>query len=268
MPLVCFASPKGGVGKTTLAANVASELAHVGKRVIALDLDPQNALRLHFGAALRDPSGYTHRLTQRPNWRQSLRETPVGVALLPHGQIDIGGALELSRCLTQDPGLLVAPLTEMLADPDLTIVVDTMPGLSSQLATMLPLVDIMITVLLPDAASISLLPQVHSGAAYGPTFNGSTRVGGGSLGFVINQFDSRSRLGSRVAGAAERHLGGRLLGTIYRDESVAEAAAAQTVVAKYAPNSKAASDIAILAGAIGRLLAERAGSPPRLNRNP
>jgi cellulose synthase operon protein YhjQ len=268
MPLVCFASPKGGVGKTTLAANVASELAHVGKRVIALDLDPQNALRLHFGVALRDHSGYAHRLTQRPNWRQNLRETPVGVALLPHGQIDVAGALELSRLLNQDPGLLVAPLTEMLADPDLTVVVDTMPGLSSQLATMLPLVDIMITVLLPDAASISLLPQVESGAAYGPTFNGPARVGGGRLGFVLNQLDSRSRLGSRVAGAAERHFGGRLLGIIYRDESVAEAAAAQTVVAKYAPNSKAASDIAILAGAIGRLLAERAGSPPTLNRNP
>lgn len=69
MPLICFASPKGGVGKTTLAANVASQLARAGKQVMALDLAPQNTLRLHFGVALRDNGGFTKRLLQHPDWR-------------------------------------------------------------------------------------------------------------------------------------------------------------------------------------------------------
>ena len=57
MPLIGFTSPKGGVGKTTLAANVAALLAARGHKVLALDLDPQNALRLQFGLSYRDEAG-------------------------------------------------------------------------------------------------------------------------------------------------------------------------------------------------------------------
>lgn len=48
MPLICVCSPKGGVGKTTLAANLAYSLARTGSKVLALDFDVQNALRLYF----------------------------------------------------------------------------------------------------------------------------------------------------------------------------------------------------------------------------
>jgi cellulose biosynthesis protein BcsQ len=73
MPLLCLASPKGGVGKTTLAANLACGLAGLGARVVALDLDPQNALRLHFGVPLHDgrrPAGSGCCPTARPTWRR------------------------------------------------------------------------------------------------------------------------------------------------------------------------------------------------------
>ena len=48
MPLVCLTSPKGGVGRTTLAATLAVALHRLGRRVVAVDLDRQNALRLNF----------------------------------------------------------------------------------------------------------------------------------------------------------------------------------------------------------------------------
>lgn len=57
MPLICVCSPKGGVGKTTLAANLAYSLARTGSKVLALDFDVQNALRLHFGVPLSDERG-------------------------------------------------------------------------------------------------------------------------------------------------------------------------------------------------------------------
>ena len=70
------------------------------------------------------------------------------------------------------------------------------------------------------------------------------------MGFILNQFDPRTRLGGVIADAASRHLGDRLLGTIYRDECVGEAVAAQKVVATYAPASKAGRDIAATSRAI------------------
>ena len=96
MPLICFASPKGGVGKTTLAANIADALRRDGRRVLAMDFDPQNTLRLHFGVPLNDHAGFLTELPKRPDWRALTRQTASGVMLLPHGAIDIRGALGLS----------------------------------------------------------------------------------------------------------------------------------------------------------------------------
>ncbi|EOT2968559.1 MAG: AAA family ATPase [Clostridium perfringens] len=48
MEIISFINYKGGVGKTTLTANVAAELAFRGKRVLVVDLDPQTNLTLSF----------------------------------------------------------------------------------------------------------------------------------------------------------------------------------------------------------------------------
>ncbi len=102
------------------------------------------------------------------------------------------------------------------------------------------------TVLLVDATSVSLIPTVEQGAySIGPE-EGS----GPAVAFVLNQFDPRTRLGGAIADAAARHLGERLLGLVYRDEYVSEAAAAQKVLANYAPASKANHDIAAISRAI------------------
>jgi Flp pilus assembly CpaE family ATPase len=70
MPLICVCSPKGGVGKTTLTANLAYALARSGSKVLALDFDVQNALRLHFGVPLSDERGYVAKAAESSDWSQ------------------------------------------------------------------------------------------------------------------------------------------------------------------------------------------------------
>ena len=48
MPTVSVINYKGGVGKTTIVANIASELAWRGSRVLLIDLDPQASLTFSF----------------------------------------------------------------------------------------------------------------------------------------------------------------------------------------------------------------------------
>ena len=83
MPLICIASPKGGVGKTSVAAGLSDALRRAGRTVVAIDCDPQNALRLHLGLPITEVEGYLARLPERPDWRRFLRQTPAGIDLLP-----------------------------------------------------------------------------------------------------------------------------------------------------------------------------------------
>jgi chromosome partitioning protein len=47
-PIITFLNNKGGVGKTTLVYHIAWQYAHMGKRVLAVDLDPQANLTSAF----------------------------------------------------------------------------------------------------------------------------------------------------------------------------------------------------------------------------
>jgi chromosome partitioning protein len=47
--VIAFANPKGGVGRTSMCANVAAALARQGTRVLCVDLDPQGGLTSALG---------------------------------------------------------------------------------------------------------------------------------------------------------------------------------------------------------------------------
>ena len=84
MPLICFAPLKGGVGKTTLAADITDAQQSSERRVLTLDCDPQNTLRRHCGMALTDGWGFVAKLPKRPDWRKAAQRTESCVILLSH----------------------------------------------------------------------------------------------------------------------------------------------------------------------------------------
>ncbi len=256
LPLIFFGSPKGGVGKTTVAANVAAGLAQLGFAVTVIDLDPQNALRLHFGVPLQDAAGFAWSLVNpyaAPPWHSFLRPSQWGIKLLPFGEVDTVTALAVADALSQHPDRLTQIFQALLADPRQMLLVDSPPGPSSALSAALPYVDLLVCVLLADAISASLLPSIEAGRAFGPGTQAGTD--GGRIRYVLNQFEPASRLSRATAEAIRPYLGNRLLGEIRRDEFVAEAAASQCPLPFFAPACMAAADIAnisrSIAGAFG-----------------
>ena len=59
----CKLKPEGGVGKTTGAANLASALAEHGKRVLAIDIDPQARRTFYTGLSVAE---FDHAEKRRP----------------------------------------------------------------------------------------------------------------------------------------------------------------------------------------------------------
>jgi cellulose synthase operon protein YhjQ len=220
MPLLLFTSPKGGVGKTTLAAHAAALLAKRGHRVLALDLDPQNALRLHMGISIREEAGFLEALDRRPDWRRFVIDTPAGVRLLPFGAVETRRALQLGMALLDDPELLAAPVRDMLAEPGLVVVMDSPPGPSAAVSAVAPLADLTVLVLLADAGSASLVPQIASGRVHGR----GTLAGRAAdrTAVVLNQVELDGPLSIAVLESAAAALGPRLLGAVCRDDALAE----------------------------------------------
>lgn len=57
MPVLSIISTKGGVGKTTIAANLGGLLAEAGLRVLLLDLDSQPTLSSYYALRVQAPGG-------------------------------------------------------------------------------------------------------------------------------------------------------------------------------------------------------------------
>lgn len=223
MPLIAFVSPKGGVGKTTLSANVAAVLAARGHEVLALDLDPQNALRLHLGVPIHEETGFMAGLLDGQPWTAALRQTRARVALLPHGHLEPKQTLDLTRALLERPDMLASQVREMLVDPRRVVVVDAAPGPGPALSAILPLADAIVVVLLADAGSASLIPSIASGRFLGRGTL-ATRFASKAL-LVLNQVELGAPLSDAVLEFAVQAMGERPVGVVARDPLVAEALA-------------------------------------------
>lgn len=221
MPLIVINSPKGGVGKTTLTAHIAGILAKRGDPVLAIDLDPQNSLRLHLGLSIRDEAGFANMLDRQPQWENSVIETPAGVHLLPYGVSDPRRTVEVDMALINRPDLLTAPVRQMLADPALFVIVDTAPGFSPALTALTPLADLIVVVLLADVASAALIPPIISGQVYGRGTLSARSVD--RMVVLMNQVDLDAPVSAAVLDSARGAFGTRLLGAVCWDGALAEA---------------------------------------------
>jgi chromosome partitioning protein len=82
MKILTFLSLKGGTGKTTTVYNVSCELARRGKRVLAVDLDPQGYLTYSFGEGTAGGRKSVFDVINGMPVREAIRETKSGVHLL------------------------------------------------------------------------------------------------------------------------------------------------------------------------------------------
>ncbi len=240
MQVIAFISGKGGVGKTTLAANVAIALAQEGKRVLLIDLDVQNALRLHLGMDPLDIAG----IVREGISPTSMFRSPFGVKFIPFGIALKTELEEFETVLRQHPAWILDRIVALGKHAIDFVVLDTPPGSSVFLRQALFAANLALGVVLADAASFATIPRLFS------LVSEYTRARDDFYGLrlLANQVSDQNQLCAQVRAALQTDYGKSMVPIAVRCAvAVSESLAFEQPVLQYDNSCSASQDITRLA---------------------
>ncbi|MDI2098331.1 ParA family protein [Ruicaihuangia caeni] len=127
--IIALCNQKGGVGKTTTTINLGASLAAYGRRVLAVDFDPQGALSAGLGVQTHDvPNIYDLLIGNLKDAKQAIVETAVPDLHVVPANIDLSAAeVHLVNEVAREQ-ILARVLRQVVDDYDV-ILVDCQPSL-------------------------------------------------------------------------------------------------------------------------------------------
>lgn len=233
--VISVAIQKGGTGKTTTAATIAQAAAAEGKRVLAIDLDPQGNLTFATGADVpADEMQSSYGLFYGADIKKTIQQTEQGIYIIP-------ARWDLST-IKKDTAVLAFEnaLTTLRKVFDL-IVIDSPPNAGLLQYMALYAADRVIIPAQTAVFDISCLFQIVDTVKAIQRKKPDLSI----MGIIVNKFDIRSNLKKQLyknlCETAES-LNIPILGTVRNGVAIEEAAALHLSLFDYAPESKPAQD--------------------------
>ena len=232
--IIAIANQKGGVSKTTTAAALACALRESGKKVLAVDADPQCSLSFILGADSTGP-GLLEVLQGKADLAETIQHTE---------QADIvPGSKRLAAAAAKIPPEALKRALAACWRKYRYIIIDTGPGLSNTLLQALIAADKVIVPVTADAGSLLGLRDLAE------TIREAERRGdfAKEVNAVITQTNSRKTNAEKVIEEALRTTCAELGISVYRQQirkadAVRAAAGFRESVITYDPKSKPAQD--------------------------
>lgn len=235
MTIYTIATDKGGTAKTTTAAVLTQAAHHAGKKVLAIDLDPQGNLTYCLAADARQPGSYE--LLHGAPSSSVIQTTPQGVDVIPASRnlLTEASAAGSARRLSQ----ALEPLKRKYS----ACFIDT-PATAGELQyNALQAADRLIIVLEADGYCVQALYQIHDTAEQIRQSNPRLKY----AGVLITKWESNAAniekyLRDQIKQTAEAlHI--PYLGEVRRQRApLKEATAFQRSLYDYAPKCNPAAD--------------------------
>ncbi len=234
MKIITAAAIKGGTGKTTTCAALAQAGAAAGKKILAIDLDPQANLSFFIGADQNKPG--TYQLLHGADPAQLIQQTQQGIDAIPASP-----DLATEKTAPASANRLRTAIEPIKRNYDF-IFIDTPPQMGELTFNALQASTGLVIPLETDASSLQGLYQIADIAHQMQTRNNALSI----LGFIITRYDARANVNKFWrATLAEKgaEIGAPFLTAIRASAAVMrETQGFQRSLYEYAPNSKPAQD--------------------------
>ncbi|MHB1611804.1 MAG: ParA family protein [Sulfobacillus sp.] len=243
--VIAVANQKGGVGKTTTVINLAAYLADAGKRVLAVDIDPQGNTTTGLGIdkSVIEESMYDALLGDAQIMDALVPTDIVGLHLVP-ATIDLAGAeVELAH-MDHRETLLKGRLASIRDRYDY-VFIDCPPSLGLLTINALTASDAVMIPIQCEFFALEGLSQLLSTIELvKERLNPQLQL----EGVVLTMFDGRTNLASQVAEEVRAHFRSKVYkAVIPRTVRLSEAPSHGLPIMRYDPKSRGADGYRLLA---------------------
>jgi chromosome partitioning protein len=241
-----IANQKGGVGKTTTNINLAANLAILGKRVLAIDIDPQGNTTSGLGIAKSGndfPSVYDV-LINGSDIRDSIVKTQVNNLDIVTSNLQLAGA-EVELVMMDSREYILKNAIEVIKDEYDYIFIDCPPSLGLLTINALTAADGVIIPIQCEFFALEGLTQLLNTIQ---RVNKMSNPGLEVEGVVLTMFNARTNLSIQVVEEVKRHFRDKLFTTIIpRNVRLGEAPSHGLPIHMYDPRCVGAVSYAELA---------------------
>ena len=128
--IIAIANQKGGVGKTTTAINLSACLAESGKKVLAIDLDPQGNMTSGLGVDKNELDNTVYELMlDECSINESMQQTVVDNLKIIASNVNLAGA-EIELLGINDKEYILKTAVDYIRDDFDFIIIDCPPSLN------------------------------------------------------------------------------------------------------------------------------------------
>ncbi len=244
--VLTFALQKGGAGKTTTVLSLASILAHLGKRVLCIDIDPQFNLTQGLAVDISQVEYSVYEVLLNPEKGASfaILSTDIGVDLIP-ATLDLSGAeMELAGQVGRELLLRDALYAESIAgahdavvDQYDYILIDPPPSLGVFTYNALVASSAVIVPLEMGVYAWNALPQLEIAIQKCRRLNASLHIGG----LICTRYNKSKNLSKAIEQQARQKYSTLVFEQVIPENvKVSESPASGLPIDMYAPNSSGA----------------------------